>query len=75
MDMRVDAARDHDLPRGVDHPPGAEHRKAARRADGGDFFAGDADVGGFRARGQDGETARNDDVEHVKPPMRAKPPR
>ena len=49
MDMRVDAARDDDLPRGVDDPAGAERGKAARRADRGDFFAGDADVGGFRA--------------------------
>ena len=55
MDMRVDAARDDDLSRGVDHPPGAERGEAARRADRGDLFAGDADIGRFRTRGQDGE--------------------
>ncbi len=64
MDMRVDAARDHDLSRGVDHPPGAEGREAARRADRRDPLAGDADIGGLRTRGKDGDAARNDDVEH-----------
>jgi hypothetical protein len=29
MDMRVDPARDHDLPHGVDHPPRADRSEAA----------------------------------------------
>ena len=74
MDMRVDAARDRDLPRGVDDPPGAEGGKAARRADRGDFFAGDTDIGWLRSRRKDGETARDDNVENMSLPMIAKPP-
>ena len=68
MHMRVDAAGDDDLPCGIDDPAGTDRGKAARRADRGDFFAGDADVGRMRARRKDGETARDDDVEHMKPP-------
>jgi hypothetical protein len=49
MDMRVDAARDHDLSRGVDDPVCTEGGKAARRADRRDFVAGGADVGWFWA--------------------------
>jgi len=64
VDMRIDAAGDDDLARGVDHPSGAERGKAARRADRGDLLAGNADIGRLRPGGQDGQAAGNDDVEH-----------
>jgi hypothetical protein len=35
----VDAARDHDLPRGVDDPAGAKRGEASRRADRDDALA------------------------------------
>ena len=56
MDMRVDAAGDHDLPRGVDRAAGAERGEAARRADRDDLFALDADIG--RVSAPFGRTAR-----------------
>ena len=65
MHMRIDAAGNDDLPRGVDDPRGAERGKAARRADRCDFFADNADIGGLRAGGKNGEPAGDDDVEHV----------
>ena len=65
MDMRVDAARDHDLARRVDDPSGADRGEAAGRADRGDVLAGDADIGRLGTRGQDGATACDDDVEHL----------
>ena len=74
MDMRVDTARDHDLPGGVDDPPRAERREAARRADRGDPLAGHADIGGLGTRGKDGGAAVDDYVEHMKPPSAAKAP-
>jgi hypothetical protein len=64
----------NDLSRGVDHPPGAERREAARRADRRDPLAGDADIGGLGTRGKDGDAARNDDVEHMSLAMMVKPP-
>jgi len=47
MDMRVDAARDHDLPRGVDGPSGTDPREAPGRADRRNMLAGYADIGGL----------------------------
>jgi hypothetical protein len=51
MDMRVDAARDHDLPRGVDGPSGTDPREAPGRADRRNMLAGYADIGGLGTRG------------------------
>ncbi len=51
MDMRVDAARDHDLARGVDHPPGPYRSQVARPADRDDLLAGDADISRLGAGG------------------------
>ena len=75
MDMRVDAAGDDDLARGVDDPPGAERGEAARRADRGDLLAGDADIGRLGPEGRTASAAGDDDVEHVEPPMMAMPAR
>ncbi len=74
MDMRVDAARDDDLPRGVDDSPRAEGGKAARRTDRGDFFASNADIGGLGTGGKDSGAAGDDDVEQLSLPMLVKPP-
>ena len=49
MDMRIDAARDHDLPGRIDDPPGADRGEAARRADRRDLLAGDPDIGRLAA--------------------------
>ena len=65
MHMRVDATGDHDLPRRVDGPSGANAGKAAWRADRGNMLAGNADIGRLGARGEGGEAARDDDVQHV----------
>jgi len=52
MDMRVDAARDHDLARGIDDPPRTDGGKAAGRADRDDLLAGDGDIGRLGTRGR-----------------------
>ena len=65
MDMRIDAAGDHDLPRGVDRSSSADCGEAARRADRGDVLARNPDIGGLRPRWKDGGTARDNDVEHL----------
>jgi hypothetical protein len=57
MDMRVDAARDHDLARRVDHATRTERGEAAWRADRGNALAGHPDIGRLRTRRKDGETA------------------
>jgi hypothetical protein len=72
--MRVDAARDDDLPRGVDDSPRAEGGKAARRTDRGDFFASNADIGGLGTGGKDSGAAGDDDVEQMKPPNAGEAP-
>src|SRR5579864_9387412 len=64
VDMRVDAAGDDDLAGGVDDPPGAEGGERARPADRDDMLALNADIGRLRSRGQDGQAAGYDDVEH-----------
>jgi len=57
MDMRVDAAGDHDLPRCVDGPSGADRGEAAGRSDRGEMLTGHTDIGWLRTRGKDGEAA------------------
>jgi len=49
MDVRIDAARDHDLSGSVNDPSAADLREASRRADRDDLASSYADVGGFRA--------------------------
>ena len=49
MDMRVDAARNDDLPGGVDHPPRAQRGEAAGCAGRVYALAADADIGGARS--------------------------
>ena len=73
MDVRVDAAGDDDLARGIDGAAGAERGEAPRRADRGDLAAGNADIGRLRPRWQNGETAGNDNVEHREPPYDDEP--
>ena len=65
MDMRIDAARHHDLPGGVDGPSGADRREAAGRADRGDMLAVHSDIGPLGTRGKDGDAARDNDIEHL----------
>jgi hypothetical protein len=65
MDVRVEAARDHDLPGGVDDPHGADRRETSRPADGGDLAAADTDIGLFRSTRQNRNTAGNDQIEHA----------
>ncbi len=69
MHMRVDPAGDDDLAGGVDDAPGADRGEAARRADRRDLLAENADIGRLRPRGQHGEPARDNDVQHVSLPM------
>ncbi len=57
MDMRVDAARNDDLPGGVDHPRRADRGEAAGRADRDDMLAGDANIGRLGTGGKDGKAA------------------
>ena len=68
MDMRVDAAGNDDLAGRVDDPA-AERRQGARRADRDDLLALGSDIGLFRAGGQDGGAAGDDDVEHGRSPL------
>src|SRR6185312_7288566 len=49
MDMRVDAARDNDLPGRVNRAAGTERREAAGRADRHDLVALDTDIDLLRA--------------------------
>jgi hypothetical protein len=65
MDMRVDAAWDHDLAGGVDDPPRTDRSKTTGRADRDDLLAGDGDIGRLGPRGKDGEAARDDGVSHL----------
>ena len=65
MHMRVDPAGDHDLPRGVDGPSGADRGEGAASADRRDMFAVHPDIGRLGTRGKDGGTAGDDDVEHL----------
>ena len=46
--------------------PGAERGEAARRADRGDLFTGDADIDLLHAGRQHGRAAGDYDVEHVR---------
>ena len=46
---------------------GADRGEAARRADRGDFAAGNAEIDQLRAGGKNGEPARDDDVQHQLP--------
>ena len=64
MDMRIDAARNNDLTTGVDNPRRADRLQAARSTDRGDLAAGDTDIGGLRAGGQNGGAAGDDQIEH-----------
>ena len=57
MDMRIDAARDHDLPRRIDGSSGADRGEAAGRADRGDMLAVHSDIGPLGTRGKDGDAA------------------
>ena len=68
MDVRVDAAGDHDLAGGVDRAPGAQRGEAAGGADRGDALALDADIGLLRAGRQNGKTAGDHGVEQGFPP-------
>jgi hypothetical protein len=65
MDMRVDAARNHNLPRRIDDPAGADRREAAGRADRRDLALCDPDVGRLRPRGQDGGSGGDDNLQHL----------
>jgi hypothetical protein len=67
--MGVDAARYNYLTRGIDDPPRANRGETARRTDCRDVLAGDPDIGGLGARGQNGKTARDHDVQHMSLPM------
>ena len=49
---------------GVDRAAGPESGEAAGRNDRDNFFALDADIGLFRAGGQDGEAAGDHGIEH-----------
>jgi len=65
MDVRVDAAGDHDLPRRVECSSRSDRGEAAGRADRGDMLTVDPDIGGLRTRGKHGGAARDNDVEHL----------
>src|SRR5262249_31266294 len=71
MDMRVDAARNHDLPRSLDDPPRANVGETAGRSDRSNALAAYADIGRLRTRGKDGETTRYDDVQHLRSPVQS----
>src|SRR6516162_700642 len=64
MDMRVDAARHHDLTAGVDDTRGAGRLEAARPADGGDLAAGDADICELSTGRHDRGAAGDEKIEH-----------
>ncbi len=67
MDVRVDAARNDDLPRGIDHPRRTDRGEAAVGADRGDLAARNPDIGRFgRSRHHRG-AAGNDQNEHRAP--------
>ena len=69
MHVRVDAAGDHDLPRGVDRAAGTERGETARRADRDDLFALHGDIGLFRPVRKDGQAAGDHGVEHRSLPL------
>jgi hypothetical protein len=62
--MRVDAARDDDLPGSVDDPRSADRRETSRPADGDDLAAADADIGRLGAARQNRNATGNDQIEH-----------
>ena len=65
MDMRVDAARDHQLAGGVDRPGRRIAPEGAGGGDGGDLLAGDGDVGDDRAGRRDDGSAADEQVQHL----------
>ena len=62
MDVRVDAARHHDVSGGVDH--GAWLRRPAPARDGGDRFAVDREIAAHDALRRHDVAAANDEIEH-----------
>src|SRR5689334_7057568 len=65
MDMRVDAAGDHDLAGGVEDPPAADRREAPRGADRGDLAADHNYIGRLGSARQNRGPARDDQVKHA----------
>ncbi len=67
MDMRVDPARNDDLPGRVDGARRASGAEAAGSADRRDFAADNADVGSLGAGRHDRQRPGNDQIEHAEP--------
>jgi hypothetical protein len=59
MNVRIDAARDHNLPGGVDDPRSADVREVGGRDDRDDLAVIDPDIGGLGAVWQNRHAAAN----------------
>src|SRR5262249_12098438 len=65
MHMRINSPGYNNLPRGVDDTSGGDPGKAAGRTYSSDARPLDCNIGWLRTRRKNGDTARDDDVEHM----------